>query len=131
MRVSEGFLDFVLDQLAAMDGLRARAMFGGFGLYTGDVFFGLLAADVLFFKVDDTNRREYEKAGSVPFKPYADRPMTMSYYNVPTAVLEDTEALAEWAARAVAVAKSAKAAQPAKKRATAPTRPKTKTRARR
>ena len=121
MHVSASFRDFVLDQLAGMDGLRARAMFGGVGLYAKDFFFGILAADVLFFKVDDTNRREYETAGSSPFKPYADRPMTMPYYNVPIVVLEDAVALGEWAARAVAVAKTAKTAKPSKtgKRATA------------
>ena len=122
MRVSASFREFVLDQLAGVDGLRAQAMFGGVGLYADDVFFGILAADVLFFKVDDTNRREYEAAGSVPFKPYADRAMTMPYYNVPLAVLEDAVRLGEWAARAVAVArtaktgKRAKAAKPAKTR---------------
>ena len=114
MRVSASFRDFVLDQLSGVDGLRAQAMFGGVGLYAEDVFFGILAADVLFFKVDDTNRRDYETAGSSPFKPYADRAMTMPYYNVPTAVLEDAVALGEWAARAVRVAKTAKAAKPAK-----------------
>ena len=115
MRVSTSFRDFVLDQLADVEGLRARAMFGGVGLYAEDVFFGILAADVLFFKVDDTNRREYEKAGSAAFKPYADKPMTMPYYNVPTAVLEDAEALGKWAARAVAVARAAKMRKPAKR----------------
>ena len=114
MRVSAGFRDFVLDQLSGVDGLRARAMFGGVGLYAEDVFFGILASDVLFFKVDDTTRREYETAGSSPFRPYADRAMTMPYYNVPIAVLEDAVALAEWAARAVKVAKAAKTAKPAK-----------------
>jgi DNA transformation protein len=77
MRVSASFREFILDQLAGLDGLRARAMFGGVGLYAHDVFLGIVAADELFFKVDDTNRRKFETAGSVPFKPYADRPMTM------------------------------------------------------
>ena len=116
MRVSASFREFVLDQLAGVGGLRARAMFGCVGLYAEDVFFGILAADVLFFKVDDTNRREYETAGSSPFKPYADRAMTMSYYDVPIAVLEDAAMLGEWAARAVAVAKAAKPAKPRKTR---------------
>ena len=116
MRVSAGFRDFALDQLSGVDGLRAKAMFGGVGLYADDVFFGILAADVLFFKVDDTNRHEYETAGSSPFKPYADRAMTMPYYNVPIAVLEDAVALGEWAARAVKVAKTVKAAKPGKRK---------------
>jgi DNA transformation protein len=116
MRVSASFREFVLDQLAGLEGLRARAMFGGVGLYADDVFFGIVAADELFFKVDDTNRREYETAGSMPFKPYADRAMTMPYYNVPLVVLEDAAMLGEWAARAVAVAETAKSAKPTKAR---------------
>ena len=111
MRVSAGFREFVLDQLAGVNGLRARAMFGGVGLYAQEIFFGIVAADVLFFKVDDTNRREYEAAGSSPFKPYADRAMTMPYYNVPIVVLEDAAMLGEWAAGAVVVARNAKAAK--------------------
>ncbi len=116
MKVSASFRDFVLDQLAGVKGLRARAMFGGVGLYADDLFFGIVAADVLYFKVDGTNRREYETAGCSPFKPYADRAMTMPYYNVPVAVLEDAATLGKWAARAVAVARSAKAAMPGKGR---------------
>jgi DNA transformation protein len=108
MRVSASFREFVLDQLAGLDGLRPRAMFGGVGLYADDVFFGIVAADELFFKVDDTNRREYETAGSLPFKPYADRAMTMPYYRVPLVILEDAAMLGEWAVRAVAVAETAK-----------------------
>ena len=133
MHVSASFREFVLDQLAGLDGLQARAMFGGVGLYADEVFFGILAADALFFKVDDTNRREYETAGSAPFKPYADRAMTMPYYNVPVVVLEDAVRLREWAARAVAVAKTAKTAKPAKirKRAKAAKPAKTRKRVRR
>ena len=51
-----------------------------------------------------------------PFKPYADRAMTMPYYNVPIVVLEDAVMLGEWAARAVAVARTAKTAKPGKAR---------------
>jgi DNA transformation protein len=106
LRVSGGFREFVLDQLAGVRDFRAQAMFGGVGLYSGDVFFGILAADVLYFKAGDSNRAEYEQAGSKPFKPYADRAMKMPYYNVPTAILEDAAALAVWAERAIAVAKA-------------------------
>jgi DNA transformation protein len=116
MRVSASFQEFVLDQLAGLDGLRARAMFGGVGLYVDDVFFGIVAADELFFKVNDTIRPEYEAAGSMPFKPYADRAMTMPYYRVPLVVLEDAAMLGEWARRALVVAETAKSAKPTKAR---------------
>ena len=104
MRSSESFREFVLEQLVGVRGMRARAMFGGVGLYADEVFFGIVAADTLYFKVDDTNRRDYELAGCHAFKPYDDKPMTMPYYNVPAGVLEDREILARWATRAVAVA---------------------------
>jgi DNA transformation protein and related proteins len=106
LRVSNGFREFVLGQLAGVRDLRAQAMFGGIGLYSGDVFFGIVAADVLYFKVGATNRAEYERAGSKPLRPYADRAMKMRYYNVPIATLEDAAALEACAERAIAVAKA-------------------------
>lgn len=118
MKVSPGVQTFVLDQLAGVPGLRARAMFGGLGLYAGELFFGILASDVLYFKVDDRTRLDYEAVGSTPFKPYADRPMTMAYYKVPVDVLEDARQLKAWAARAVKVASAAKPATPRNARLT-------------
>jgi DNA transformation protein and related proteins len=53
MRVRDGFRAFVLEQLAGVESVRARTMFGGVGLYAGDVFLGILAADALYLKVDD------------------------------------------------------------------------------
>ncbi len=113
MRVSPHFRDYVLDQLADLRGLRAQAMFGGVGLYAEDVFFGLVAADMLYFKVDDSTRSYYEAAGSKPFKPYADQPTTMSYYEVPIGVVESTSTLLQWARQAVNVAHSSKKKKPA------------------
>lgn len=114
MRSSESFREFVLEQLAGVRGIRARAMFGGVGLYADEVFFGIIAADTLYFKVDDTNRRDFELAASHAFTPYDDKPMTMPYYNVPADVLEDRDTLARWAARAVAIAVRSKTKKPAK-----------------
>jgi len=104
MRVTDGFRAFVLEQLAGMPSVRARAMFGGVGLYAGDVFFGILARDTLYLKVDDSNREPFETAGMKAFRPYADKPMTMQYFQVPAAVLEDADELATWARASVRVA---------------------------
>jgi len=108
MRSTDGFRDFVLDQLSSLKGIRARAMFGGIGLYADDTFFGIIASDVLYFKVGDTNRKPFESAGSKPFKPYADRNMTMPYYNVPVSVLEHPETVSKWANGSIRVAKATK-----------------------
>ena len=114
LRVTAEFGDFVLDQLARVPQLRSRRMFGGLGLYSGDAFFGILAADELFFKVDDSNRSAYQAAGSEPFRPVANRPVSMSYWRVPLEVLEDQGELATWALAAIRAAGNA-AAKPKRK----------------
>jgi DNA transformation protein len=107
LRVTPEFRDFVLDQLARLPQLRSKPMFGGVGLYSGECFFGLVAADELFFKVDDSNRTAYETAGSEPFRPVVDRAVTMSYWRVPVEVLEDPGELAAWALAAIRAAGNA------------------------
>jgi DNA transformation protein len=118
LRVTPEFRDFVLDQLARVPDLRAKAMFGGVGLYSGARFFGILAADELFFKVDDANRGAYVAAGSEPFRPVADRAVSMSYFRVPIEVLEDPGELADWAHASIraAVATRPKRRRPARSR---------------
>jgi DNA transformation protein len=112
MRVSDSFRAFVLEQLADVPSVRARAMFGGVGLYSGDVFFGMIAADVLYLKVGDRNRGRYESAGMTAFAPYPDRPMTMPYYQVPAHVLEDRRELGIWAHASIEVAAEGKPRRP-------------------
>ena len=122
LRVTPEFRDFVLDQLAGVPQLRPRAMFGGVGLYSGERFFAIVAADELFFKVDDRNRGDYEVAGSEPFRPVADRPVSMSYFRVPIEVLEDPTELTDWARAAIRAANSVpkpKRKRPATKKAAA------------
>jgi DNA transformation protein len=106
LKVSEVFRSFVLDQLQELGGVASRTMFDGVGLYSGGVFFGILAHDKLFLKVGDANCADYEHAGMKPFKPYRDRRSTMRYYEVPLAILESPLDLVAWAQKAIAVAKS-------------------------
>ena len=112
MRVSEGFKALVLDNLTELGDVIPRSMFGGVGLYCHDLFFGLIAADVMYLKVDAANRSDFERAGMQPFKPYPDRAGTMQYYAVPLEVVECAPELVEWSRRAVAVAQRARKASP-------------------
>jgi DNA transformation protein and related proteins len=101
LRSSASFERFVLDQLADLGPVTSRKMFGGVGLYCGDVFFGIIARDELYLKVDEKTRERYERAGMHPFKPYPNRPTTMKYYGVPLEVLESGVELTRWARDAV------------------------------
>jgi DNA transformation protein len=104
LKVSPSFRAFVLDQLEDLGDILPRAMFGGVGLYRQGLFFGIIAGDVLYFKVDDDNRRDFERKGSRPFKPYADRSGSKTYYAVPAEVLESPPELALWARKALRAA---------------------------
>jgi DNA transformation protein len=103
--------DFVLEQMAGAGPVRARAMFGGHGLYLGGRFFGIIWHDTLYLKVDDATRPRYEAAGMEPFRPTRGRPTTMKYYEVPADVLEDADTLAQWTADAVKTATRGRAAR--------------------
>lgn len=104
MPVSEEYLDYVVDQLGCIGPVNAKRMFGGVGLYADGLFFGLIAGDMLYFKVDDENRQAYTSARARPFQPYGEGSYSMSYYEVPVDVLEDIDQLRQWASGAIAAA---------------------------
>lgn len=106
MPVSPSFRAFAVDQLRRVRAdIRARSMFGGVGIYAGELFFALIADDILYFKVDDTNRDDYLARGLGPFRPGGPEGEVMQYYEVPGDLLEDQETLGEWLEKAVAVAR--------------------------
>ncbi|HET7811528.1 MAG TPA: TfoX/Sxy family protein [Steroidobacteraceae bacterium] len=105
MPVQPQYLEYVLEQLAGLDGVSTRRMFGGVGLYTGELFFGLIDDDTLYLKTDASNRAEYEARRMPRFMPPANRPAgPMGYHQVPADVIEDAELLVAWARKSVQVA---------------------------
>jgi len=109
MPYSSDYLQYVLDQLAGLQGAVSRGMFGGAGLYCDDLFFGLIASDdTLYFRVNDANRPDYEALGMARFRPYKDKPhMSFNYYEVPPRVLENAAELVTWARRSLQAADAA------------------------
>ena len=93
----DSFKNFVLDQLADLRGVTSRAMFGGYGLYQGTTFFGIVHKGRLYFKVTPETVRRYQDQGMQPFQPNAKQTLR-SFYEVPVDVVEDAEQLIEWAA---------------------------------
>jgi DNA transformation protein len=104
MPVSDKYLTYVTDQLDCLGHVQPRRMFGGAGLYFEGLFFAVVADDVLYFKVDDSNRSDYETEGMEAFRPFPDKSTVMGYYQVPIDVLENKEALKNWAEKALRVA---------------------------
>ena len=95
----DGFRDFVLDQLSELSGLTHRAMFGGYGLYQRETFFGIIHEGRLYFKTDGTTRAAYVTRNMKPFRPNPKQTLK-TYYEVPVDVLEDAGELTKWAQQA-------------------------------
>ena len=107
MSIDRQHVAWVVEQLRELGPVSSRLMFGGAGLYYDEMFFALIADRILYLKVDDSNRADFEARGTGPFQPFPDKPMTMSYYAVPEDIVESPHELAEWARRAVEVARRA------------------------
>lgn len=114
MAVSPSFRAFVKEQLTAVLAVTTRPMFGGLTFFHDGRAFALIAEDRLYFKVDATNRGDFEAAGMGPFLPFGDPAKPMAYFELPLEVLEDAETLEPWVRKAVLVA--ARNARPRKRK---------------
>jgi len=118
MPESRGFIEFAVDLLSLVGPVRARAMFGGHGIYCGDVMIGLVDDDEVFLKTDVETLPRFVAAGCRRWV-YAGggRTMETSYFRPPDEAHEDAEAMLPWgrlaleAARRGAAAKAARASR--------------------
>lgn len=83
----ESFKDCVLNQLQELGGVEARRMFGGYGLYQDETFFGMIHKGGLYFKIDESTVGEYRTRKMKPLRPNR-KQMLKSYYQVPVDVVE-------------------------------------------
>jgi len=109
------FADHIVDLMESIGSVSARAMFGGFGIFLDGVMFGLIADNVLFFKVDQESEDELKALELEPFTyNKKGKEFKMSYYQAPAEVLEDSEAMARWALKAHRAAVRAASKRPKK-----------------
>jgi len=102
-RKDDDFVEFICDQLTQLDAALYRPMFGGYGLYEGSVFFGIVYDGRLYFKTDDTTRVQYEEWGSAAFQPRAKQTLK-NYFEVPAEAIEDAPRLNALAIESIRVA---------------------------
>ena len=117
MSIATGFRSYVLDQLSQIAPVTTRSMFGGLTFFQDGRAFALIAEDRLYFKVDATNRVDFEAKGMGPFLPFGDPEKPMAYYELPEEALEDLDELKIWVEKALAVAiRAAKTRKPRPKK---------------
>jgi DNA transformation protein len=99
------FVDYLVESLSPLGDVRAHAMFGGWGFSLEGRMFALVAFETFYIKADDANRADFESRGLAPFRYEAHGKVSvMSYYQPPSAALDDRELLCEWARRGVEAA---------------------------
>lgn len=102
------FLAYILeDAFRDVQGITAKSMFGGYGLYKNGIVFGIIADDELYFKVDDKNRGTYEKKKSSPFtyETKKGKRVAMSYWRLPADILDERSQLGLWVEASVRASK--------------------------
>lgn len=99
MPKSDGYKEFVMDQLADLNGLTCRAMFGGYGLARDGSFFGIIHKGRLYFRTGPATAPLYRAQQMKPFKPNPKQTLR-NYYEVPVDIVESSDHLVEWAVAA-------------------------------
>ncbi len=106
--------EFIRELFAPFGPVTVKRMFGGAGIWSDGLMFGLVFDGAIFLKVDETSIPEFEREGSRPFvytraksKGRVGR-ASLSYWRLPERLYDDPEELAVWAARALAIAQHKK-----------------------
>src|SRR5215468_7349476 len=99
MVASDGFAEFLRDQLAPLGRITTRRMFGKTGVFCNGLMLGMVTNDTLYFRVDDRNRDIFKEAQSVPPLNYQKRgaSIDLSFWRAPERLLDEPDELVSWA----------------------------------
>ena len=115
MTGSKAFVAFAVELLSRVGPVRARAMFGGHGIYCGDLMIGLVDDDEIFLKTDDGTRPRFEAEGCRQWVYTGGKKETRtSYFRPPDGAHESPEEMEPWGRLALEAARRAAAAKRAK-----------------
>jgi DNA transformation protein len=99
--------DYIRELFAEFGAVHVRRMFGGAGIYAGDVMFGLISDELIYLKADEGTVAAFERENCTPFQ-YTTKNgkrAVMSYWRLPDWLYDDPAELAQWAQLALGVAR--------------------------
>ena len=103
------FVSHLVEQLEPLGPVSAKRMFGGHGIYVGELMIAIVDDDTLYLKADDENRGDFERAQLPRFEYRKQGKLqTISYYLAPESALEDADCLCDWARKSYDAALRAK-----------------------
>lgn len=109
------------DLFAGVMPIRLRRMFGGVGIFDGELMFALVADGELYLKAGSEEQPLFMAAGSRPFTYDRNgKPTSLNYWTLPEEAFDDADALRRWSALACTAARRKASAKPVRRRGSAP-----------
>jgi DNA transformation protein len=106
MVASDGFTEFLRDQLAPVGRITMRRMFGKTGVFCDGFMLGMVRDNTLYFRVDDDNRVAFAEAAAFPPLNYEKKGgmIDLSFWRAPERLFDEPDELVTWARAALAAA---------------------------
>jgi DNA transformation protein len=104
---SDGFAEFLRDQLSPLGRITLRRMFGKTGVFCDGAMLGMVTEDTLYFRVDDANRAAFAEAAATPPLNYAKggKLIDLAFWRAPERLLDEPDELLSWARLALEAAR--------------------------
>jgi DNA transformation protein len=120
MVASDGFAEFLREQLAPLGRITMRRMFGKTGVFCEGLMFGMVKDDTLYLRVNDHNRVAFKEAATFPPLNYEKKgsSIDLSFWRAPERLFDEPDEFVLWAQAALVAARQVAA----KRERTAPNR---------
>jgi DNA transformation protein len=107
MVASASFAEFLREQLGSLGRVTMRRMFGKTGVFCDGLMFGMVTDNMLYLRVDDHNRADFEEAEAVPPLSYEKKGSTvdLSFWRAPERLFDEPDELVRWARIALEAAR--------------------------
>jgi DNA transformation protein and related proteins len=107
MVASDGFAEFLREQLATLGLITMRRMFGKTGVFCDGLMFGMVRDNTLYLRVDEDNRAAFGEAESFPPLNYEKKgcAIDLSFWRAPERLFDEADELAAWTRLALAAAR--------------------------
>jgi DNA transformation protein len=107
MVASDGFAEFLRDQLAPLGRITMRRMFGKTGVFCDGFMLAMVRDNTLYFRVDDDNRAAFKEAEAFPPLDYQKKGGTidLSFWRAPERLFDEPDELVIWAQAALGAAR--------------------------
>lgn len=117
MNAQAEFVRHCLELMSGLDGVYAKRMFGGQGVFREGLMFALVANAELYLKVDDGNRDSFTSLDLEAFTVnHRGHTIHMSYYLCPEEAFQDEDSMTKWGTSAWEAAVRQDDAKPRSKR---------------